>query len=83
MLAGMDRISTNQYKVFLCDHLHYMIKNLYPDGRGLFYDDTPIHKVGGVAVYFEYENDGNHMPWPLLLSNLYATEPMGDFGLTC
>ncbi len=53
------RVTANQYKVVLSDHLHPMMKHLYPDGSGLFQDDNaPIHRAGGVTEWFDvYEND--------------------------
>ena len=57
------RVTANQYKVVLSDHLYPMMKHFYPDGSGLFQDDNaPIHRARGVTEWFdEYENDVNHM----------------------
>ncbi len=60
------RVTANQYKVVLSDHLYPMMKHFYPDGSGLFQDDNaPVHRARGVTEWFdEYENDVNHMLWP-------------------
>ncbi len=60
------RVTANQYKVVLNDHLYPMMKHFYPDGSALFQDDNaPIHRARGVTEWFdEYENDVNHMLWP-------------------
>ncbi len=50
------RVTANQYKVVLSDHLYHMMKHFYP---------APIHRVRGVTEWLdEYENDVNHMLWP-------------------
>ncbi len=51
------RVTANQYKVVLSDHLYPMMKHFYLDGSGLFQDDNaPIHRAGGVTEWFdEYE----------------------------
>lgn len=33
-----EKVTRNQYKVVLRDHLHIMMKNFYPDGSGFFQD---------------------------------------------
>ena len=44
------RVTANQYKVVLSDHLYPMMKHFYPDGSGLFQDDNaPIHRARGVT----------------------------------
>ena len=35
-MAGWVRVTANQYKVTLTDHLYPMMKHFYSDGRGLF-----------------------------------------------
>ena len=54
-----ERVTANQYKVVLNDHLYPMMKHFYPDGSGLFQDDNAsIHGAQGVTEWFdEYEND--------------------------
>ncbi len=40
------RVTADQYKVVLSDHLYPVMKHFYPDGSGLFKDDNaPIHRA--------------------------------------
>ena len=42
------KVTVNQYKVVLSDHLYPVMKHFYPDGSGFFQDDnTPIHRAQG------------------------------------
>ncbi len=70
------RVTANQYKVVLSDHLYPMMKYFYPDGSGLFQDDNaPIHRAGGVTEWFdENENDVNHMLWSVQSPDLNPVE---------
>ncbi len=65
LVPSEGRVTANQYKVVLSDHLYPVMKHFYLDGSGLFQDDnTPIHRARGVTEWFdEYENDVNHMLW--------------------
>ncbi len=44
------RVTADQYKVVLSDHLYPVMKHFYPDGSGLFQGDgTPIHRARGLT----------------------------------
>ncbi len=46
LVPSEGRVTANQYKVVLSDHLYPMMKNFNPDGSGLFQDDNaPIHRA--------------------------------------
>ncbi len=76
------RVTSNQYKVVLNDHLYPMMKYFCPDGSGLFQDDNaPIHRARGVSEWFdEYENSSelhvkkNLSISPKLIMPYYDTE---------
>lgn len=53
-----------------------MIKDIYPDGIGLFHNDhVPIHRARGVIKCFDkYENDVKHMQWLLRSPDLNPIE---------
>lgn len=53
------RVTTNQYKVVVSDHLYPVIERLCSNGSGLFWNDNAsIQRAGGVTDCFnEYEND--------------------------
>ena len=57
------RVTANQYKVVLSDHLYPIIKHFYADRGGLLKDENaPIHRARGVTEWFdEYDNDVNHV----------------------
>ncbi len=67
------RVTAYQFEVV---HLYPMMKHFYPDGSGLFQDDNaPIHRARGLTEWFdEYENDVNHILWPLQSPDLNPVE---------
>jgi len=53
-----ERITTNDYVAILGDHLHPMVRMLFPDNDGIFQDDNaPIHTAGVVTAWFEEHRD--------------------------
>lgn len=52
------RITANDYVAILGDHLHPMVRMLFPDNDAIFQDDNaPIHTAGVVAAWFEEHRD--------------------------
>ncbi len=39
------RVTADQYKVILSDHLYHLVKHFYPDGSGLFQDIITHHPI--------------------------------------
>ena len=66
LVSSEGRVTANQYKVVLNDHLYPMMKHVYPDGSGLVQDDNaPTQRARGVTEWFDgYENKVNHILQP-------------------
>lgn len=62
LVPSEERVTANQYRVSLSDHLYPVMKRVQSDGSSLFQDDgAPVRRARGVNERFdEYENDANH-----------------------
>lgn len=63
LVPSEERVTANQYRVSLSDHLYPVMKHVQPDGSGLFQDDgVPVRRARGVNEGFdEYENDADRV----------------------
>ena len=60
-----SRINSNDYLNILGDHVHPMVQALFPDGDGIFQDETvPIHTAHVVKNWYEeHESELEHIEW--------------------
>ena len=70
------RITANDYVAILGDHLHPMVRMLFPDNDAIFQDDNaPILTAGVVAAWFEeHRVEVQHLPWPAQSPDLNIIE---------
>ena len=71
-------VTTKDYQTILEDHVHPMVRALYPEGGAVYQDDNAlIHTARLVTEWFdEHESEVEHLPWPAQSPDLNIIESL-------